>query len=1035
MRNPQDLLRRRSRRGVSGRGRGLLVAIAIVVVALTLSLRAIARLYTDFLWFDALGVSAAWQRQWGYQGLLALVFALAFFVLVYANQLIADRIAPAVVTRRNGDELVERYRELVGPRQRSVRLASSAVFGIIAGLGASAQWQNLVLFRFGGSFGTKDALNDTDLSFYVFKLPFLTYVLSWTFAAMTIVILVVAMTHYLNGALHLPGSGASSSPRVKTHLSVLFAVLALIKAADYWLDRYLIANSRRGDISGAQYTDVKAVLPANMLLILIAVLVAGMFLFNIRRKGWGLPLIGLGLWVLMAIVAGTAYPAAIQKLQVDSKESALEAKYIARNIKATRAALGLDRVVERNYDYRDDIDDGDITANASTVSNVRLLDPEVVPDTFTALQALFNYYRFPDLDVDRYQFNGEQTEVIIGARELNQAAIPTKTWEGRHLSYTHGYGVAMAPANAVNSDGEPDFAIGNVPIKVDGDQLDLTIDRPEIYFGEGLDTTDEAGYAIVGTSLKEKSVGESEGGDQYEGGGGVAIDSFVRKAAFALRFGDLEPVTSDYLQSESRVLFIRDIRERVSQVAPFLHWDADPYPIVVGGGIQYVVDGYTISSSVPYAQQVDTSGLDPESGLAGQNFNYVRNSVKALVSAYDGSITMYLTDELYGAKDPIIRGFNAAFPELFTSVDEMPDDVKDHLRYPEDLFRVQTAMWGRYHLDEPGDFYDQQDGWDVAQDPPNSLNGDAAADSTTSRSIAAQYLQMRLPEETSDEFVLFRPFVPHSDSGSTSPKKQLNAFMVGRSDRENYGTLAVYTMTQEAADGTIERNRAVDGPLTAHDNMQNDQALSERLTLLNGQGGGSRVMLGNMVMVPIDQGLMYVRPIYVAGEGSGAARQLRIVVVFIGGKVAIGDTLAEALGKLFPTAKIATREGAAVDGPGTDTPGTDPGTDPPTETPDPDAPDDTTAGTAAELIARAVTLFDEADEALRTGGATSLSEYQTKAEDAQELVRRAQDLLAAGGTAAAVGSTDTGSAGTGPGGEGDLGGDVIDGETTTTTTP
>ncbi len=998
MRNPEDLPRRRVRWGVSGRGRSVLIAVAVAFVVLLFSLRGLARVYTDFLWFDSLRVAAAWERQWGYQGIMGLLFALAFFALLGTNLLVANRIAPAVVARRTGDELIERYRELVGVRQRAVWLSVSLGFALIAGVGASSQWKNWVLFRYGQSFGQQDPLNKVDLGFYVFKLPFITYLVGWTFAALVIVTLLVAMAHYLTGSLHLPGAGAAAGIKVKAHLSILLASIALVKAIDYYLDRFRMTLSDRGVVTGALYTDVKATLPARLLLVLIAVLVAAMFVANIRRRGWGLPMIGLALWLLMAIVAGTVYPAALQKLKVDSKQSALEAPYIKDNIAATRGAFGLDRVVERDFDYQDSLSDEEITTNASTVSNVRLLDPDVIPSTFTTLQSKFDFYQFRDLDVDRYKFNGQETEVIIGARELNQQSIPVDTWEGRHLSYTHGYRVAMAPANAVNGDGEPDFAVSDVPVRIDETQLKgLELTRPEIYFGEGLDSEDEAGYAIVGTSLNEESFGGGTStARQYDGTGGVKVDSFFRKAAFALRFGELEPLTSDYLQDSSRVLYIRGVKERVAEVAPFLQWDHDPYPVLIDGGIKYIVDGYTTSSLVPYSQQADTSYLDADSGLAGLDFNYVRNSVKAVVDAYDGSITMYLTDEMYGGdRDPIIRAYDAAFPELFTPSSEMPDELRSHLRYPEDMFRVQTTMWGRYHLDDPGDFYKQQDRWDVAQNPPEGIRRSGTEAGSAATPIAPNYLQMRLPTESADEFVLFRPFVPHTKDGGDNTKQQLNAFMVGRSDPGQYGNLVLYTMTETLPDGTVQRNLDVDGPLTAHENMVSDTStrLSERLTQLNSQGGSSVVKFGNMVLVPIEQGMLYVRPIYVSSERRGSAQQLRIVVVSIGGRVAIGDTLAEALGQLFPTARIATREG------GTATP------DDPETTPE--SPGEVTPDDAAELIARAVELFDEADALLRAEGATNLEEYQAKTAEAEELVRKAQESLAVAPAASATTSTST----------------------------
>lgn len=1001
MRHPEDLPTRRERR-VGGRGRTVLIGLAVALAFLLFSLRGLARVFTDYLWFRSLGVEQAWERQLGYQGVLAVLFSLVFFTLMATNLLVANRIAPAVVVRRTGDELVERYREVVGGRQRALWMTVAFVCAVLAGVGASAQWQNWVLFRYGGSFGTKDKLNHIDVGFYVFKLPFLDYVVSWTFASLVIVLLFVVIGHYLTGALHVPGTGGSMSSSVKAHLSVLLAAIAFVKAVDYFLDRYRLTLSERGVVNGALYTDVHATLPARTLLMFVAVLCAALFIANVRRRGWGLPVIGLGLWVVMALVAGTVYPAAVQKLKVSAKQSALEATFIKHNIEATRSSFGLDHVEEHDFDYQDQLTDQEISANASTVSNIRLLDPAVVGPTFTTLQSKFDFYQFRDLDVDRYNYAGQETEVVIGARELNQDSIPVDTWEGRHLSYTHGYGVAMAPANAVNSDGEPDFSVSDVPVRVNDSQLEqVKLDRPELYFSEGLDANGESGYAIVGTSLKEESFGGGAAkARQYKGSGGVAIDSFIRKAAFALRFGDLEPLTSDYLQKGSKVLYNRGILERVSKVAPFLSWDHDPYPVLVDGGIKYIVDGYTTTSYVPYSQQAVTSDLDANADLANTRFNYVRNSVKAVVDAYDGSVKLYVSDEMYrGERDPVVAAYVLAFPELFSPGSTMPDNIKAHLRYPEDLFRVQTAMWGRYHLTDPGEFYKQQDRWDVAQNPPAAIRRSDATDASANGPIAPNYLQMRLPTERSDEFVIFRPFVPHTKDGGT-PKQTLNAFMVGRSDPGSYGTLATYTMTETTPSGGVERNRDVDGPLIAHENMVSNTStrLSERLTQLNATGGSSVVKFGNMVLVPIERGILYVRPIYVASEREGAAQQLRIVVVSIGGKVAIGETLAEALGQLFPDAQILTRES------GTTTPasGTQPASGGTATTPG------TAAGDAKEMIARAIELFDEADATLRAGGASSLDDYQTKVAQAQELVRQAQAVLAGSSASpAASGATTT----------------------------
>ena len=958
----------------------ILVIVAAVLVVLLLSLRAIAHFYTDYLWFQSVGASAAWQRRLGTQVVLAFVFALVFLVLVYINMEVAERLAPAAQTVGPPDDLIERYRELVEPRRRSVQLAVSLVFAIIAGLGASGQWQNWLLFRYGKSFGVTDPLHHTDVAFYIFKLPFLSYALDWAFAVMVIVLLIVAVLHYLNGGIRVPGTGPAVSGKVKAHLSLLVAAIALIKAADYWLDRYRLTLSNRGVVTGALYADVHAQLPATTLLIAISVFCAALFIVNIRQRGWGLPVIAVGLWALMAVMAGAAYPWFIHRFTVLPDQSARESKYIGYNIDATRSAMGIDKVKERNFDYETKPPDDSITRNKDTVKNIRVLDPNVVQPTFQALEAKLDFYGFDDIDVDRYKIDDETTQVLIGARELDPTKLPQTTWEAKHLSYTHGYGLALAPANAVTANGQPDFLVRDVPIAVDASHTtSLDLPHPEIYFGEHMDGTDGSGYAIVGTKLVE------QGGtvtSKYQGNAGVAINSFVRKAAFALRFGDIEPLISNYLTNKSKILYNRDVAERVRSVAPFMKWDSDPYPVIAGGRLSYIVDGYTTAATYPYGQSANTKGLADGTDLKNEDFNYLRNSVKAVVDAYDGTVTMYLTDDLYGARDPIVRAYAAAFPSLFKPSSAIPAAIKEHLRYPEDMFRVQTAMWGRYHISKAADFYRNDDNWDVAQNPPSKPDArtDTSALTTVSTTdeINPYYLEMKLPQQEKSEFLVFRPFVPHSDNGS---KRQLTSFMIGKSDPTDFGTLEVYTMTDDKG----ARNREVDGPLIAHQKMVSDVTASQQLTLLNGSNGGSKVDFGNMLIVPIDRGLLYVRPLYVRGDTTDSPPVLKKVLVEMGGQVQIGDTLAEALKKLFPSAEIDTREASKPPDSGTPTTTAPGGTTTPT-TP-------TTGAKPADLIASAIKLFDEADKALRDGGAKSIATYQDKTAQAEDLIRQANAAL------------------------------------------
>jgi uncharacterized membrane protein (UPF0182 family) len=457
------------------------------------------------------------------------------------------------------------------------------------------------------------------------------------------------------------------------------------------------------------------------------------------------------------------------------------------------------------------------------------------------------------------------------------------------------------------------------------------------------------------------------------------MKGFLRRAAFFLRFGDLEALTSNYLTDESRVLYVRDIVQRARKVAPFLKFDTDPYPVITGGRIKYVLDGYTTTDSYPYAQQIDTTSiLDQSSGLFGVRMNYIRNSAKVVIDAYDGTVDVYMSDELYGERDPLIRAYDKAFPGLMKSIDQMDPTLRAHLRYPEDLFKIQTSMWGRYHIDDPGDFYEQSDRWSVAQDPGRDVTSGRTAASATDGArrdrIRAYYQQMKLPGSEKDEFLIFRPFVPYSTDDT---KKQLASFMVAKSDPDDYGTLEIFTMTRKLADGTHERNRQVDGPLIVNDNIFSDFTVSQQITLLSGQG--SQVELGNLLVVPLNNSLLYVRPLYVQAKTANGVPEIRRVVATIGDQIVVGNTLAEALQKLFPGTDVNTQEGAAEQPP--DGEPTEPATPPDGES------------DAGSLIQQALELFGEADSALKEGGASSLSDYQEKIDEAHDLIEQASKSL------------------------------------------
>jgi uncharacterized membrane protein (UPF0182 family) len=940
-----------------GRGRVFLVVVAIGLFLLVTTLRSIASFYTDYLWFQSIHQTGVWRGVLGTKFTLAFVFIGIFFLLLWVNLLIADRIAPKFRPAGPEEELIERYHELVGRRTGLVRIGVSLLFAVIAGAGASGHWQEWLLLRNYVPFNIQDPQFHKDVGFYVFQLPFLSFLVGWFFAAFVIVLIVSAVAHYLNGGIRVQTPFQRVTPQVKAHLSVLLAVIALVKAAGYYLQQYSLSVSTRGTVDGPTYTDVHTQLPAIRLLMVISLFSVVLFLYNIFRRGWVLPVLGVGLWAFVAVVAGTIVPTLVQKFQVEPSESTKERMYIDRNIKATRAAMNLDGVTTTNFANDNQLTTSNVVANQDTIDNVRLWDPNIMPDTYRALQSLKPFYKIEDVDVDRYLLNGNLTQVVLSARELNSGGVPQQSWEGTHLAFTHGYGVVLSSSSKQTNNGQPDLLIQGIPIT---NQTDIAVDRPGIYFGQRLD-----GYVVVNSKREEIDFEDTAGRNAtttYTGADGIKVDSWIKRAAFALRFGDFNPLVSGNVTSSSRILINRDINARLGAIAPFLTFDADPYPVVIGGKVQWVVDGYTTTDRYPYAQRAVT---DANTSLKGR-FNYVRNSVKAVIDAYDGTTTLYVVDR----NDPIIHAYQKAFPTLFSSTDPS-DELRAHFRYPEDIFRVQTNMWGRYHLDNTDDFYTQGPAWSVAPDPGTAVQTEATNTTATtvqtdtpppaSGGIAPYYQLMRLPGETQQRFSILRPFVPTKGNG-----KQMTAFMVAKSDPDHYGELVTFVMPGD---------KLPPSPTLVASTMSSDTAVSSLQTLLGINTGGSRLLFGNLLIVPIEHSLLYVRPVYVQAQGDNNPPLLRKVVVEFNDQVSVADTLAQAL-KQFSKFSDLPVQGAT-----------------PAPTPqNPQTPSPTL--TAQELLTRALQEFADADAALRNG---DLAGFQTKYKQAQADVDEANRILSGGG--------------------------------------
>ena len=851
---------------------------------LLLSLRGIAGFWTDYLWFDALGHEDVFVSVLSAQVVLVALFTLLFFGMLYGNLTVADRLAPRVRPPGPEEDLLRGYHLMVGRRRGLVRLVLSGLFALVAGLGVSGRWEEWLLFTNGVDFGVTDAQFGRDIGFYVFRLPFLSFVVGWLFATLMVTLVVTTILHYINGGIRLQTAGERVQPQVKAHLSVLLALIALVRAGDYWLARFELTTSDRGAVMGATYTDVKAQLPAIQLLILISLFSVALLIVNIRRRGWVLPTLAVGLWAFVALVIGNIYPAVIQSLRVEPAESEKEALYIGRNIEATRSAFGLDSITQVQLtDFDNEVTAADLRAHGGTVRNIRTLDPLVVQGTFDRLQGEREYYTFTDeMDTDRYTIGGETTQVLLGTRELE--LNETRSWENQHVAFTHGYGVAMAPVSRVKGSGDPDFLVGDLPVSIDP-SVEVVLDRPQLYVGEGL-----SGYSVVGASRDEVDYTDENqetrtvryadiGGD-----GGVSMGSMIRRAAFALRFGQLEPLISNFITGDSRVFYVRDVRDRVEKLAPFLHFDSDPYPVLVDGRIIYVVDGYTTTDRFPYAQRASTSNLPRSSGLR-HDLNYVRNSVKATVDAFTGEVVFYVMDP----EDPLVSAYGLAFEGLFTPASEMPDSLVGHLRYAEDLFRVQTELWGSYHVDDTENFYQRAAEWSVSQDPGRT--GEGAANltvvdeqgfkvGTRHKRMAPYRAMVDLPGGDETEFVIMRAYVPLDEDDA---RKELAAYVVGRSDGDRYGELVVFRPPSSN----------FDGPALAEERIRNDEEVASLQTLLSQRG--SSVLFGELLLVPIEDSILYVRPLYVQAEGDSTVPELERVIVAVGERVVMANSLQEAL--------------------------------------------------------------------------------------------------------------------------------------------
>ena len=891
MRSPTDVPQRPRRLGRLSR-RFWIGLIVVVLLVGFLSLRNLAVLWTDQMWFSSVGFSSVFSTLFFVKVGLGFTFGAIFFFIMWGNLLLTDRFGARDLSFEPEDEVVRRFQNVVRPYAKRVYDAIALIMGLVAGLNATGQWQKYLLFSHAQSFHQVDPVFHKDLGFYIFTLPFVSYVVTWFLVVLIFALLVTTGFHFLNGGIRTTRVTPRVAPRVKAHLSVIGAAIALMKAAGYLIAKWELVNSSNGYVQGATYTDIHARMPALTILFYLSLAATVILLYNVRSRGWSLPVVAVGLWAFVALVIGVLYPTFLQALKVSPNQQSLESPYIQRNITATRAAFGLDKVQDHTFAGSTSITQSQIKANMLTLNNVRLWDPssKISLETVTRRQSIRSYYNFTTLSVDRYFVNGKLTPVLIGARQLNSNNLPSQSWVNQHLQYTHGIGAAVVAANQVDtSTGNPIFDISNVPpLSTNGLPL---LTQPDIYFGIGYN-----GWVVANSKQPELdyqvNTGKNAGTPvetHYTSTGGVPVGTIFSRLALALRLGDFNFLISNQIDAKSRVLFVRDVKQMAQKAAPFLTFDSQPYAVVANGELQYVLDGYTTTSQYPYSEDANQLGTST-GGLPG-SFNYARNSVKVVVNAYTGAMTFYANDP----NDPILKAYRSAFPTLFQPLSAMPSTIRTHLRYPGDLFSVQAATFGRYHITSATAFYSASDRWQIspttgAGSPSqalartSTLNKAGDVISTSFSAMSPVFQVGSLPNQNKQQLLESVDYVP---AGNSSTVQSLTGFMIATSDPNNYGQLSVYE---------TPRGTTVTGPLQADSEIQQTSKVSSIITPLDQHG--SSVILGNNLTVPLDSSVLYIRPLYVTSTANPMP-QLRYVIAVFNQDVGIEPTLAGALSDVF----------------------------------------------------------------------------------------------------------------------------------------
>ncbi|HET8761661.1 MAG TPA: UPF0182 family protein [Nitrospiria bacterium] len=825
-------------------------SLVALIVLLAVSGGALLSLYVDGLWFGELGYFSVFTTKLWTQVGLAIAVGTTMFAWLAINVWVASR-RRLMLLPAPWDTL------FAGRAVRPLLLGIAALIAAAQGLQAGGQWLAYLLYTHPVSFGQADPVFGKDLGLYVFTLPFLETIKRWLLIAIGLAAAGSAALYLANQELRVEPARLSVSPAARRHLLWLAAAAALTVAWGFRLDQYHLLYSRRGLVSGALYADVHARLPGLYVMVAVTVASAAILALSANRRGWTLPLAAGAAIPATAILGGSVLPDVLHRFQVLPNEIVLERPYIEQNIRLTRFAYGLDRIEAKEFPASDQLTAQQVAANPLTTKNIRLWDHRPLLPTYRQLQQIRTYYDFVDVDNDRYVIDGELRQVMISPRELSYRSLPSRIWINEHLTYTHGYGVTLGPVNRVTTEGLPEFFIQNIPPT---SSTAIRVTRPEIYYGELPND-----YVFVRTNNPEFDYpsGDTNQYTTYHGTGGIPMSSWVRKAAFSAYFGSMKILLSNDISSDSRVMINRAIHDRAAKLIPFIRYDQDPYLVITGDGrLVWILDGYTTTDRIPYSMPLRGVG------------NYIRNSVKVTVDAYDGRTTAYIS----APDDPLIRAYAAAFPGLFQPIDALPPDLRAHLRYPQDLFRIQSHVFATYHMQDPQIFYNKEDLWAIPQKGEQDME--------------PYYTIMKLPGEAREEFILMIPYTP-------AKRDNMAAWLAARSDGEQYGKLIVYLFPKQ---------KLVYGPRQIEARIDQDALIYQQLTLWTQRG--SQAIRGSLLVIPIEDAILYVEPLYLAASESGSLPELRRVIVSFGNRLVMEPDLEAALARLFGGRSAEARPGA-----------------------------------------------------------------------------------------------------------------------------